>query len=331
MATLAGRAHTGAARRGARRAGILPFVGTAVLSVAVSGCSTANVADPRDTAYFEGAVKAQKFTRESPDSPLGAVPAGVAPAGAFAPAAAGEVPAAPAIPAVSEAPAIPVAPVAVPVLAPAPEVAPGPPEAAPAPPAVQPGPMPGDTGPLAAAPIAPGDPVPDPVDGVPLPPVVPGPGDAAASEAAAVPSPNPPAVPRYNVIAQRQDDRPDKVVTYYVVIDPVDPTTDSFKAMVKQVIAALSSSNGGPMFSAVIWDRLSAAQTEVSFRSNPDLFSTEMLDAREAFNAQHLVAEYVGGVAVYGKPPSYQLLWFPKTRFEAPRLGQWVSAETWKP
>ena len=85
--------------------------------------------------------------------------------------------------------------------------------------------------------------------------------------------------PKFQVIAERFNDRPDDMSNFYVIIDPVDRGADRFKVIVKQVLVALAAANGGPTFSASIWDHLSAAQTEVSYRSNPDQFSDELISA----------------------------------------------------
>lgn len=143
-------------------------------------------------------------------------------------------------------------------------------------------------------------------------------------------------VPRFDVVAQRANDRPDEMTTYYVVIDPVDPTYDGFKGAVKHVLIALRDNNGGPVFSARIWDHLPAAQTEVSYRSNPDLFSDDMLAAKESFNGRHLIANYVGGLASVDEPPAYVVFWYPEAGVEnqspeSPPPNQWMSAELWKP
>ncbi len=138
-------------------------------------------------------------------------------------------------------------------------------------------------------------------------------------------------VPRFEVVAQRTNDRPDEVTTYYVAIDPVDPSYDGFKLAVRNVLIALRRNNGGPVFSARIWDHLPAVQTEVSFRSNPDLFSEDMMAAKKSFNAKHLVANYVGGLASVDEPPAYVLFWYPEVGTAAQPSNQWMSAELWKP
>ena len=178
-------------------------------------------------------------------------------------------------------------------------------------------------------------------------------------------------VPPYTVIAQRTSDRSDKATTYYVVLGsvdpavvgvapaasvvegsesaqllseagapaelvadvmmPVDPATAGFKPAVKQVLRSLASVNGRPEFTAHIWDEVTAAQTEVSYKSAPDLFTNEQYAAKEAANARHLVASYQGGVGQAGQPSAYVLFWFPDGGVEMPVGGSLMSSEVWRP
>lgn len=178
-------------------------------------------------------------------------------------------------------------------------------------------------------------------------------------------------VPPYTVIAQRTSDRSDKATTYYVVLGavdaaapgtapvapgaeraepaqllsegagpagpvadvivPADPSSAGFKPAVRQVLRSLGSINGGPEFSAHIWDEVTAAQTEVSYKSAPDLFSDEQYAAKEAANARHLVASYQGGVEPEGQPPAYVLFWFPDWDADNPVAGSLMSSEVWRP
>jgi hypothetical protein len=176
-------------------------------------------------------------------------------------------------------------------------------------------------------------------------------------------------VPPYTVIAQRTSDRSDKATTYYVVLGsadvgvvsaapgvegsepvqllseaggapaelvadvivPADPGAAGFKPAVKQVLRSVASINGGPDFSAHIWDETTAAQTEVSYKSAPDLFTNEQYAAKEAANARHLVASYQGGVGQAGQPSAYVLFWFPDGGVEMPVGGSLMSSEVWRP
>ncbi len=176
-------------------------------------------------------------------------------------------------------------------------------------------------------------------------------------------------VPPYTVIAQRTSDRSDKATTYYVVlgsVDPalagvapatpvvegsepvqllseagtpaelvadvqIDPVAAAFKPAVKQVLRSLASINGGSEFSAHIWDEITAAQTEVSYKSAPDLFSNEQYAAKEAANSSHLVATYQGGVGQPGQSPAYVLFWFPDAGAGDMAGQSLMSSEVWRP
>lgn len=176
-------------------------------------------------------------------------------------------------------------------------------------------------------------------------------------------------VPPYTVIAQRTSDRPDRATTYYVVLGSVDaavggvgpaapvvegsepvqllseagapaelvvdvqidPATAAFKPAVKQVLRSLASINGGPEFSAHIWDEITAAQTEVSYKSAPELFTNGQYAAKESANVRHLVASYQGGTDVAGQPLAYVLFWFPDAEADSPAVGHLMSSEVWRP
>ncbi len=178
-------------------------------------------------------------------------------------------------------------------------------------------------------------------------------------------------VPPYEVIAQRTSDRPDKATTYYVVLGsvdpailgtapadpvvegpepvqllgeggapaelvadvivPVDPASAAFKPSVKQVLRSLAAINGGPDFTAHIWDEVTAAQTEVSYKSAPDLFTDAQYASKEAANAGHLLASYQGGVQPEGQSPVYVLFWFPDGGASNPVGGSLTSSEVWRP
>lgn len=179
------------------------------------------------------------------------------------------------------------------------------------------------------------------------------------------------AVPPYEVIAQRTSDRSDKATTYYVVLGPVDPAllgdapadpgvegpepvqllddagahvepvadvvvpvdpaSPGFKPSVKQVLRSLASINGGPDFTAHLWDEVTAAQTEVSYKSAPGLFSDSQYAGKEAANASHLVASYQGGVGQPGQAPAYVLFWYPDAGEGDALGGSLMNSEVWRP
>ena len=188
---------------------------------------------------------------------------------------------------------------------------------------------PGAEPPAAPAPPAPGPPA-APVDEVP---------EAPAGEALEAPVGDPPAMipsppiplPHYDVIAERANDRPDDMKTFYIVMDAVDPATDGFKDAVKHILRVVSSVNRGEDFSALVWDDILAAQTEAAYRSAPDMFTDVQLDAKSARNERHLIARYEGGVDSVGQPPAYVTSWFPHAGLFSPEIGMWVSSEVWRP
>lgn len=164
-------------------------------------------------------------------------------------------------------------------------------------------------------------------------------------------------VPPYQVIAQRTTDRWDSATTYYVVVGNVDlstraaPTVQAaaaggpampasgpveaaaigFKPAVKQVLRALAEANGGAEFSAHIWDENVAAQTDVSYRATPNLFSDRQYAAKQLANAHHRIASYQGGIESPGQASAYVLFWFPDASVDSPVVGNLISSEMWLP
>lgn len=164
-------------------------------------------------------------------------------------------------------------------------------------------------------------------------------------------------VPPYQVIAQRTADRWDNAMTYYVVVEtldlsapaaptgqateadgpalpasePFDSAAGGYKPAIKQVLRALATAHGGAEFSAHIWDEGVAAQTEVSYRATPSLFSDEQYAAKHLANSRHRIASYQGGIESPGQPAAYVLFWFPDASVDSPREGGLISSEMWRP
>lgn len=195
--------------------------------------------------------------------------------------------------------------------------------------------------------------------------VVPAPKLGGASVAASKVTPIGP-VPPYQVIAQRTSDRWDNATTYYIVLGPVeqppapiapagpapegsasgepagtalplpaanpaDIATGGFKLAVKQILRSLAVLNGGTKFSAHIWDEDTAAQTEVSYRAAPIMFSDRQYAAKQMANARHRIASYQGGIASPGQPDADVIFWFPEADVSDPVFGGLTSSEVWRP
>ena len=143
------------------------------------------------------------------------------------------------------------------------------------------------------------------------------------------PAPPPPATPKYSVVGQ-SDKRFDGEPVYFMVIDPVDSSTDGFKQDVKLVLQAVADTDGGPDFSARIFDDEAIANEALSQEMNPPLGeSPDETAAFEDLKGQHLVAMYAGGLATGVYP--YELMWYPAAFTYTPNVGQFVASEEWKP
>jgi hypothetical protein len=103
-----------------------------------------------------------------------------------------------------------------------------------------------------------------------------------------------------------------------------------------EVLQAIAKDNGGPDFSARVFDDEAVARTYLSDKSDPPLDA----DVRRAHNAQeeqHLIAGYLGGIDAYSAQPStaasaYNISWFPAAFTSNPNVGQYVKLnDQWKP
>jgi hypothetical protein len=143
-------------------------------------------------------------------------------------------------------------------------------------------------------------------------------------------TPPPPATPHYRIILpspKRKDGKPN----YFVVIDPVDLSSDSFKRDVKLVVQSIAkTTTSGPDFSARIFDDEAVAAAYLSQETDPSLGQSrdeisEYLDER----GQHLVATYQGGLQI--GEWKYHIAWYPGAFTDTPNVGPYVSSEEWKP
>ena len=146
--------------------------------------------------------------------------------------------------------------------------------------------------------------------------------------ASLTPAPPPPATPTYSVIGQ-SGNRYDGQPVYFVVIDPVDLSTDGFKQNIKLVIQAVANTHGSPDFSARVFDDEDIASEAFSEETHPPLGSPDEIRAFEDLKAQHLVAMYAGGFETMPEP--YVLRWYPGAFTGTPNVGQYVDSEEWQP
>jgi len=140
-----------------------------------------------------------------------------------------------------------------------------------------------------------------------------------------------PAAPHYEIVGKDANERFDHEPIYYVVIEPVNLSNDSFKKRVKLVLQAIAKTNGGPDFSANIFDDEAAAKTEYSHRTHPGNENPDEAKAQITLVEQHLVAGYDGGLLASGAPYPYEIMWYPSASTDSPNVGQYVGDEEWKP
>lgn len=142
--------------------------------------------------------------------------------------------------------------------------------------------------------------------------------------------------PNFKIVGKRYV-RKDNAPGYYVVIDPVDLSNDSFKQNVKLVLQALAKTNGGPNFTAWVLDDEAVANTKYSYDTNPGADTVDKMKAQQAAEEQHLIAGYTGGWdTTYAHSSTaddaYTISWFPAAIIDSPNVGQYVKfGEQFKP
>ena len=131
-----------------------------------------------------------------------------------------------------------------------------------------------------------------------------------------------PAPPNYSIVGQatRDDGKP----VYYVLVDPVNLSSDAFRRDVQRVLEALATTTGGPDFSASVFDDRTLAADDFAHRADP--LAAQPVQERRA---QHLVATYAGGLTANLYP--YELDWYPAALSSTPRVGPHIGAEQWEP
>lgn len=143
-----------------------------------------------------------------------------------------------------------------------------------------------------------------------------------------------PATPNYKIVAKTTSQRFDHKANYYIVIDPVDLSNDSFKQNVKLVLRAVAKTNGDPNFSADVFDDENTAKTAYQYDTNGSDATASDLRAHHAQAEQHEVAMYDGGIAdakSSAADDAYSIGWYPSAFTSTPNVGRYVSFEQWKP
>jgi len=127
-----------------------------------------------------------------------------------------------------------------------------------------------------------------------------------------------PVTPEYSVVGEA-DTRADGKSVYFVVVDPVDLRSDSFKQDVRLVLQAVEETDRGPHFSARVFDDRAIAVEALARET----------DLQES-QSEHLVAMYVGGLTD-GLGYPYYLSWYPGATMSTPIVGPHAGSEQWTP
>ncbi len=143
--------------------------------------------------------------------------------------------------------------------------------------------------------------------------------------------------PRYTIVGQTDTIAFDNRESYYVLIDPVDLSSENFKDGVIAVLEDIARSNGGPDFSAFVFDDRALAEQQFhhfwSYVHDKPLDALspgeyEQLDEKKRL---HSIAMYIGGNNPEGEGSSYEIFWFPDAEPDDPDVGKYTGSQQWKP
>ncbi|MDP7735120.1 hypothetical protein [Mycobacterium paragordonae] len=146
-----------------------------------------------------------------------------------------------------------------------------------------------------------------------------------------------PAAPSYKILGTTHHRDDNARNNYYIAIAPVDLSNDSFKSGVLLVVQAVAKTNGGPDFSAWIYDDEAVANTAYHSDTHPLELSLDEMKAFSLQEERHLLLDYQGGWDATNAHPStadaaYTITWFSAAGSPHPVVGKYSSEpEQWKP
>jgi hypothetical protein len=124
-------------------------------------------------------------------------------------------------------------------------------------------------------------------------------------------------------IQEEADIRYDDATTYYVLIDPIDYSTD-FKGEVKDIISEVSCDHA-PKLSIVVFDDGDALQEYYRY----DKYLINLSDEDNKLIETHFVASYDAYLTTW--PNNHYLMWFPSVFTDHPVVGEFVETEEFRP
>jgi hypothetical protein len=149
----------------------------------------------------------------------------------------------------------------------------------------------------------------------------------------APPAEQPAPKPKYQILKESKSERFDKAPTLYVLVDPVDTSNDGFKSTIKTVVQDISKERKSADFTVYIYDNAQVAAWEYSQGIPHGQADAE---SKAAQSAQHLIADYSGGIDVDTAQRStadkaYTVSYFSGADKQTPVVGHWVGTEQFKP
>lgn len=134
-------------------------------------------------------------------------------------------------------------------------------------------------------------------------------------------------VPKYSIVHEVTTKRYDGAVVYYLLIEPVDTNTASFKDTVKAVIKDMVAKKGNKL-SLELHD--SQASLDVSYKQYGDMsLGRPRNDAENKEEERHFVAAFDGELQT--NLYLNQLDFFPAATEQSPVTGQYVGSEEFRP
>jgi len=135
--------------------------------------------------------------------------------------------------------------------------------------------------------------------------------------------PKPATKPKYNIAYLTPTARFDKKTTYYVVIDPVDTSNDSFKQTIKDIVSDIAKEKKTVDFTATIYDNTTLASDDFNH-----VLATS--DSEQANKSQHTIAMYNGGIdpntaGTSSDDSAYIIAYYPAADKSTAIVGKYVA------
>ena len=129
------------------------------------------------------------------------------------------------------------------------------------------------------------------------------------------------AEPRYTIIYTKPKLRSDQAAAYWVLVDPVDLSSDAFKSDVENVVRKLIVEEGTKISLSIFDDR---SALDVNYKQYGDLsLGRVRTDEESKAQEQHFVATFDGDYQAFNFQYDDELTYFPGAIKSTPTVGQY--------